>query len=153
MSKVTLNDITSGYQSTAAYNENNEIIEDAFDNTLSLDGSTPNSMDADIDLNSNKLLNVGRIEATQLYLNGGLVTTTELIINSVGVEEHTATAGQTVFNLTSITYAPGVNGIQVFINGILQSLTTYEETDINTITFDDGVNEGDFVTFNIFSFI
>lgn len=40
-------------------NSNFTAIRDAFDNTVSRDGSTPNSMSADLDMNSNDILNVG----------------------------------------------------------------------------------------------
>lgn len=58
MPKVVLTDITSGYASTAALNANFDTIETAFDNTLSLDGSAPNTMAADLDMNSNNILNL-----------------------------------------------------------------------------------------------
>jgi hypothetical protein len=58
MPKVTLQDIDSGYQSTTLINENNDTIEQAFDNTLSRDGSSPNAMGADIDMNSHKIINL-----------------------------------------------------------------------------------------------
>jgi hypothetical protein len=41
-------------------NANNALIEDGFDNTLSLDGTEPNSMLADLDMNSNRILNLPR---------------------------------------------------------------------------------------------
>lgn len=58
MAKLTLNDITTGYGSEARYNANNDLIEAAFDNTLSRDGTSPNSMNANIDMNSNRILNL-----------------------------------------------------------------------------------------------
>lgn len=54
----------------AAINTNFTAIENAFDNTLSRDGTTPNQMEADIDLNGNDLLNVHRIDADEIYKNG-----------------------------------------------------------------------------------
>lgn len=71
--KPTLKTITSGYTSTTALNDNFEALVNAFDNTVSRDGSTPNSMTADLDLNSNDLLNVNVIGASSLTLNGTLV--------------------------------------------------------------------------------
>lgn len=58
MSKVTLNDITTAHNSITGLNNNFQAIEEAFDNTISRDGSTPNSMDVDLDMNNNKVLNV-----------------------------------------------------------------------------------------------
>ena len=56
-----VNTISSGYASQSQLNENFTNIQTAFDNTLSLDGSSPNAMNADLDLNNNDLLNVRAI--------------------------------------------------------------------------------------------
>ena len=42
--KATITDVSTGYQSNQTLNDNFEAINDKFDNTLSLDGSTPNQM-------------------------------------------------------------------------------------------------------------
>lgn len=56
-----INEISSICTSTNVVNENFENVKEAFDNTLSLDGSVPNAMNADLDMSDNKLLNVGGI--------------------------------------------------------------------------------------------
>ena len=59
--KITLTDLVNlENQTTAvnAINTNNEIIELAFDNTLSRDGTAPNQMGANLDMNSNRILNL-----------------------------------------------------------------------------------------------
>ena len=56
-----VNTISSGYASQSQLNENFSNIQTSFNNTLSLDGSTPNAMQADLDLNNNDLLNVSAI--------------------------------------------------------------------------------------------
>lgn len=58
MAKLTLNDITTGYGSETLYNANNDLIEAAFDNTLSRDGTSPNTMGASLDMNSNSIINL-----------------------------------------------------------------------------------------------
>ena len=60
-----------------------DIIAAGFENTLSLDGTTPNSMQADIDLNSNDLLNVYSIFA-QFFKDsaGNLISLAD--INTLG---------------------------------------------------------------------
>lgn len=63
--KPTITTIASGYYSRQALNSNFEDLRDAFDNTLSLDGSTPNAMQADLDLNGNNI-----IGADGLLING-----------------------------------------------------------------------------------
>ena len=72
--RPTITTLSSGFNSTATLNANFEAIRDAFDNTVSLDGSVPNAMGADFDLNGKALLNVGNIDADNLTLNGQTVT-------------------------------------------------------------------------------
>jgi len=70
MAKLTLTDLTSlSSNETSAVNNinaNSALIEAALENTLSLDGTTPNAMTTDLDMNSHSLLNV-----TGLSLPGG----------------------------------------------------------------------------------
>jgi hypothetical protein len=61
MSKITLNDVGSLIDVTTAQttiNNNFDTIQTAFDNTLSRDGTTPNSMAANLDMNSYRILNL-----------------------------------------------------------------------------------------------
>jgi hypothetical protein len=59
-----------------------------------------------------------------------------------------ATQSQTVFTLTTITYTPGTNTLNVYVNGSKQVLTTnYIETNSTTVTFVSGLNVGDVVEF------
>ena len=63
-------------------------------------------------------------------------------------ETATATAGQTVFNLT-LDYTAGANNLAVFVNGSNQIVdVNYTETDSNTVTFLTGLNVGDVVKFS-----
>lgn len=61
MAKLTTVDISniSGNPTSAETNINNNfaLVETAIENTLSRDGSTPNSMGAQLDMNSNKIIN------------------------------------------------------------------------------------------------
>lgn len=58
MAKVSLTTITSRYASVDALNANFEALEEALENTLSRDGSAPNAMGADLDMDSNRILNL-----------------------------------------------------------------------------------------------
>lgn len=80
MAKLVLDDIGSTLTNTAAttINNNNTKIEQALENTLSRDGSTPNNMQADIDMDSNDILNVDNIHTNVLVLNGEVVQTVSL---------------------------------------------------------------------------
>ena len=60
----------------------------------------------------------------------------------------TATAGQTVFTLTTINYTPGANTLNVFIDGVKQYVgTSYVETNSTTVTFTSGLHVGAEVEF------
>lgn len=51
-------------------NANYDKIVEGFNNTLSRDGSSPNHMDADLDMNGNDIINVGAIDATNFVFEG-----------------------------------------------------------------------------------
>ncbi len=87
MAKLTLNPVQSGFYSTALLNQNFSDIEAAIENTLSRDGTIPNSMTASLDLNSNDILNVDRIDATSLVLGGELVLAKEPLFTAVSASQ------------------------------------------------------------------
>jgi len=59
--RPTTTSITTGHASITALNANITALKEGFDNTLSRDGSSPNTMSADIDLNGNDITNVNTI--------------------------------------------------------------------------------------------
>lgn len=78
-------------------------------------------------------------------------------------EIQTATAGQTVFTLTTMQYQTGTGNLSVFVDGVNQygpgAQYAYVETDASTITFVSGLHVGASVKFttsaaqNTFPFI
>jgi hypothetical protein len=84
--KPTIATISSGYASTTTLNNNFEELRDGFDNTLSLDGSSPNSMQADLDLNGNDLLNIGDI-----YVGGQNILN---LLDNITVSTYAPSGGQ-----------------------------------------------------------
>ena len=66
-------------------------------------------------------------------------------------EIQTATAGQTVFNLTTMQYQPGTNSLSVYVDGVNQygpgAQYAYVETDSDTVTFVNGLHVGASVKF------
>lgn len=61
MSKINLNDVTNLQNEITAVNvinTNSAIIEGGFDNTISRDGTAPNTMAAPLDMNSNRIVNL-----------------------------------------------------------------------------------------------
>ena len=63
-------------------------------------------------------------------------------------EVQTATDGQTVFTLTTMTYQPGTGSLTVYIDGVNQyEGTSYVETNGTTVTFTAGLHVGAEVKF------
>lgn len=66
-------------------------------------------------------------------------------------EIQTATAGQTLFTLTTMTYQPGTNNLAVYVDGVNQygpgAQYAYVETSSTEITFVSGLHEGASVKF------
>jgi hypothetical protein len=73
-------------------------------------------------------------------------------INYTGAQEiQTATAGQTVFTLTTMQYQPGTNSLSVFVDGVNQygpgAQYAYVETSGTVVTFVNGLHVGASVKF------
>ena len=93
--------IATGYYSRAALNANFEALNDAFDNTISRDGSTPNSIGGDLDLNGNEIINgIGKFN--NLYLNNALVSNL-----STAFSFRSAWVGSTSYNLYDVVAESG----------------------------------------------
>ncbi|SRR6266404_1684510 len=87
MSKITLNNVASLIDATTAantINANSGIVQTAFDNTLSRDGTAPNQMSSDLDMNSNQILNLPapsstnsplRLQDLSSFIGGGTIST------------------------------------------------------------------------------
>ncbi len=151
MAKLTAATLQGGYLSVDALNAWLAALSEALDNTVSRDGSAPNYMEADLDLNGYRLLNSGEsddpsrvitydelIEYVDSHASGLIVTRIQAFV---------ATAGQTVFNLTGFDYEVGVNNIAVYVNGVRVFTPDFVETDTDTITFAAGLNLNDDVQF------
>lgn len=172
MTKITsLTDLTNlQNESTvvAAINSNNTSIENALQNTLSLDGSSPNSMQADLDMDSNSILNLpdavteqepvtlGQFNDALDALEAGVVLDAPYVMmsaNSTTTSERVLTAG------TDITITDGGAGGNVTVavdtatlNAEAATLTnkTINLTS-NTLTgttaqFNTALSDGDFAT-------
>lgn len=96
MAKLTLTDVaslTNEGSALAAINSNFAQIEAALENTMSRDGTTPNQMAAPIDMDGRSLLNVGRVEASQYFLDGRLITDAVFAGNASGIQYDPAGVG------------------------------------------------------------
>ena len=133
--KPDITTIASGYYSRQALNTNFENLQDGFDNTLSLDGSTPNSMGADFDLNNNDLLNGRDVAVQSLTIAGQIVNPTGLTASgaSIVTDDFTGNGSTTTFTLS---YAPQIKDhTGVYIDGVYQNKAGYSVT-TTALTFD-----------------
>lgn len=90
-------------------NQNFTNVQTQFDNTLSLDGSTPNAMNADIDLNGNDLINAGSVNTATLRIGGQVVNPSEtVVVGSVAVKKEFETVALLLADTGTYTnYAAG----------------------------------------------
>ena len=153
MSKVVLNDITGSYGSVAALNALFDLISTGFDNTLSRDGTSPNTMSADIDLNSNDLLNVNSILAQYFKdSSGNLISLAD--INTLGaiVADITTVAGisanvTTVAGISAnVTTVAGISGSVTTVAGVSADVTTLAPFTDEITNISDAIDNGDLFT-------
>ena len=133
MAKLTLNTIGSRYGSIDALNDNFNAIETAIENTFSLDGTSPNALEADLDMNSNDILNAGEVSTDTLRINGVLVEPSTGVTAGAVFQtyEFTATAGQTSFSVSPAT--PYNASIVVIVNGLQLSPAEVSVSGTNVI--------------------
>jgi hypothetical protein len=74
MPKITslsdLSNLRNEQSAVGTLNTNNDRIEAAIENTISRDGSTPNSMEADFDLNGHTILNIDGLDMNSTRITG-----------------------------------------------------------------------------------
>lgn len=100
MAKLTLSDITSGYASITLLNSNFRAIKDAIENTVSRDGTNPNHMTADLDMNSQDILNAGNVSAQDIIVDGQSFS--NAIIDVQNAAASAAVAAQAAVDAASI---------------------------------------------------
>jgi hypothetical protein len=132
--KPDITTIASGYYSRQALNSNFENLQTGFDNTLSLDGSTPNAMGADLDMNSNDILNADVVNASALRLDGVLVSSSSLEASGAALfsTDHTGDGTTVAYSTTYPAFTK--DNTQVYIDGVYQNKAGYSVSG-TTLTF------------------
>jgi len=106
MAKLTLLDPTTNFQSTSQIAANNQLIETAFENTVSRDGSTPNAMQTSLDMNGYSIIN----EAAGLDLATGVVNL-QVVTTADDLKTYMETASaKTVLVTTDIAMTADITG-------------------------------------------
>ena len=157
MAKLTLTDVANitGAESTAitTINTNWASIETALENTLSRDGTTPNTMSADLDLNSNDLLNVNTINGVDPANLAGTITIGTVTTGAAGSSatvSNSGTSNAAIFDFsiprgdtgaTGAAGSDGADGTDGFVPGLkytFSSTTTDSDPGSGTIRFNHG---------------
>ena len=128
MAKLTLNTIVAGYKATTALNSNSAATVAAMEKTLSRDGTSPNTMTADLDMNGNSILNsanalgaVTSVSATAPITKSGTTTPTLGISASTG----SAAGSMSAADKTKLDAVSGTNtGDQTTVSGNAGTVTT-----------------------------
>lgn len=145
MAKLTLTDLTSLANDNSAVskvNTNNAAIEAAFENTLSRDGTSPNAMGANLDMNGHQIINVGGWSYTA-GLGSGLTVDGAFTASSTSTFTGAATFNGTVTLNAAATVAAGLTANAITVSGAA-ALTTLTVSGSTTL----GDNEADTVTVN-----
>lgn len=117
MAKINLQDATSltNEQSfVSLFNENNAIIETASDLFLSRNGTSPNTMEADLDMNSNQIINCGDLD-----MNGNKITGLDDAVD----DDEPVTLGQLTETLEDFT-----GGSSAFDTTLIREKLTADRT-------------------------
>lgn len=122
--KPDIKTVNSGFTSRETINENFESLRDAFENTLSRGGETPNAMDADVDMNSNDLLNVKNMTVDKITLRGQDLAS---LLNLDGDGNEQVTINTQAYNCDGATSnftlpeePVSENNVMVFLDGVYQ---------------------------------
>lgn len=101
MSKLVLNDAGSGYGLPTVINANNAATQAALENTLSRDGASPNGMNASLDMNSQRIINVGSPQSATDAVR--LTDVTSLVnITGLAAPSQTGNANKALFTDGSV---------------------------------------------------
>ena len=94
MAKLVTVDITGGYGSAATHNSNLDAIETAMEKTLSRDGTSPNQMLAQLDMNSYRIINLADGVAASDAVRKDYVDDAINAVIAAGLPVQTGHAGQ-----------------------------------------------------------
>ena len=133
--KPTISTISSGYASNTQLNNNFSALRTGFDNTLSLDGSTPNAMNADLDMNGNNILNASQVNVDSLYIDGISVVPGDVTLQTTYLTaSYTGDGSQVAYALTADPQTEA--NTSVYVDGVYQNKDTYSVSGV-VVTFSE----------------
>lgn len=140
MAKLTLSDLASLQNETSAIatlNDNNDALETALENTLSRDGTSPNTMGDNLDMNSNRILNLpapilgsepvrlSDIDQSTISINTQVTSYTLVLTDANSIVELNSSSANTLTIPTNATVAfPTATRIDIVQIGTGQTTIT-----------------------------
>lgn len=119
IAKVTLPPIQSGYRSSTALNSDLAAIEAAIENTLSRDGTAPNQMEADLDLNDNRIINVGEpVDDTDAARLTDIQPALDLVISIGDIQDYVDDAQTAATDAAADAVATATDRVQTGLDRI-----------------------------------
>jgi hypothetical protein len=132
-------------------NTNFERVEIALQDAVSRSGDTPNQMNADLDMNSGNVLNVGRIDSQEIYLDGvpiidfpaiaQVLEISDEIITVAGIDNQVVAVANNSGNINTVsTNMPtivNVNNSLPAINRVDSNIATITNIDNNLALIND----------------
>jgi len=148
--------ILAGFRSTDIISDELARISADLDAKVDRNGVTPNQMNADFDMNSNRILNladgvlgsdaINLAQATNLIVavsgsGGGPPTSSNPLTFNYGVATGSqGTVSFTTFNLTTLFAVTSFNGLTVIVNGVVQIPgLAYSVTAPTTVVFTESL--------------
>ena len=142
MAKLTLSSINSDYASRTTLNTNFDRIETAMEKTLSRDGTSPNFMTSNLDMNSRRIINLpAPTSASEPARLQDLVPGTNFNVFSIDNYVATISEAKTLFGVLDNI----ANGLPVFVAGRTsnndgyQGVFIYDSSDVITTFAQDAL--------------
>lgn len=131
MAKVDLTKVSGGYYTQKQLNANFDKLRVAINNALFRNGTIPNQMEADLDMNSNNILNVNELSVDSLII-GGSATLPVLVSRSVEIQN----PGAGILELTTNPYYVGNGSLTIHVDGLKVSngIEYNEQGDTNSVS-------------------
>ena len=130
--RPTVTSISSGYASNTQLNANFEALRDGFDNTLSLDGSVPNAMEVDFDLDGNDIINGGTLNASDITVGGTSLATQVSAAATSASNAATSETNAAVSAASAAIDAESVLNTLLVYTGTWLTATAYAVNDLAT---------------------
>lgn len=147
MTKIVLQDLASLTNETSALNtlnSNSAIIETASDGFLSRDGTTPNQMLADLDMNSKKILNIGdpldMNHASIIGLDDAVALTEPVTLNQLNSAILSGGGAPATFSYVTTNHEALSAGRQLAVTGSGLTLTDGGAGNSLTVGLDGDLN-------------